>query len=84
MISLFNPITNMKRKLAALFVLAAVVATFATTALASTYVANASTGKFHYSDCRYVNRMNESNKVYYDDRDEVINAGYVPCKVCRP
>ncbi|WP_199883667.1 Ada metal-binding domain-containing protein [Anaerosinus massiliensis] len=81
---MFNPIKNMKRKLTALFVLALVIVSIAAPVLASTYVANANTGKFHYSGCRYVSRMNESNKVYYNDRDDVINAGYVPCKVCRP
>lgn len=53
-------------------------------ALASAYVGNARSYKFHYSDCRYVGRMNESNKVFFGGRDEAINAGYVPCKVCSP
>jgi hypothetical protein len=48
------------------------------------YVANSNTGKFHYAGCRYVNMMSPSHKVFYDSRDEAINAGYVPCKVCRP
>lgn len=60
------------------------VACSAATVLASTYVGNARTHKFHYSDCRYVGEMNENNKVYFDDRDEAIDEGYVPCKVCRP
>ncbi|GMA99514.1 Ada metal-binding domain-containing protein [Pelosinus sp. IPA-1] len=48
------------------------------------YVANSNTGKFHYAGCRYVNMMSPSHKVFYDNRDEAINAGFVPCKVCRP
>jgi methylphosphotriester-DNA--protein-cysteine methyltransferase len=51
---------------------------------ANTYVANASTGKFHYEDCRWVDKMSDSNKIYFNSRDEAIDAGYVPCKVCKP
>ncbi len=52
--------------------------------LAAYYVGNARTYKFHVSNCRYVGQMNEGNKVYFDSRDEAINNGYVPCKICRP
>jgi hypothetical protein len=48
------------------------------------YVANSTTGKFHYAGCRYVNMMSQNHKVFYDNRDEAVNAEYVPCKVCRP
>lgn len=48
------------------------------------YVANANTGVFHYSSCRYVSRMANYNKVYYNSRKSAINAGYRPCKVCSP
>ena len=53
-------------------------------ALASDYVANARTGKFHYASCRWVAKMNPGNKVYFNTRDDAVNSGYVPCKVCRP
>ena len=52
--------------------------------LASSYVGNAKTKKFHYADCSMVNKMNPSNKVYMNTREEAINAGYVPCKRCKP
>jgi hypothetical protein len=48
------------------------------------YVANANTGVFHHSSCRYVSRMADYNKVYYNTRKAAINAGYRPCKVCCP
>ena len=73
-----------KRKILPAFLAFAIIACATVTALASTYVGNAHTHKFHYSDCRYVDQMNDSNKVYFDDRDEAVNEGYVPCKVCRP
>jgi len=53
-------------------------------AYASDYVGNARTHKFHYASCYYVAKMNESNKVWFETREEAIEAGYIPCKVCRP
>lgn len=52
--------------------------------LAANYVGNANSKKFHYADCSMVGKMNPSNKVYMNTRDEAINAGYVPCKRCNP
>ena len=54
------------------------------TVLASSYVGNAKTKKFHYADCSMVNKMNPANKVFLNTRDEAIGAGYVPCKRCNP
>jgi Adenosine deaminase len=48
------------------------------------YVANANTGVFHYSWCHYVNRMKDSNKVYFSSAKAAEDAGYRPCKVCNP
>ena len=52
--------------------------------LASSYVGNANSGKFHYADCPSVEKMNPANKVFMNTRDEAINAGYIPCKRCNP
>lgn len=60
------------------------VLTLALAAMAFAYVGNARSHIFHTDDCRYVYRMNDFNKVYFDDRDEAIDAGYRPCKVCQP
>jgi len=48
------------------------------------YVGNSNTYKFHLANCRYVSRMNEEHKVYFNTRKEAIAAGYTPCKVCDP
>ena len=48
------------------------------------YVGNSDTKKFHLSTCRYVSQMSSSHKVYFNTRQAAINAGYVPCKVCKP
>ncbi|VBB05627.1 Hypothetical protein LUCI_0837 [Lucifera butyrica] len=50
----------------------------------ATYIGNSHSGIFHYSYCRYVGRMSESHKVFFESRDDAINAGYRPCKVCKP
>ena len=73
----------MKKFLAAVVAVLVLVAA-AATVLASEYIGNANSGKFHYSDCRTVRKMNPANKVFFNTRDEAINAGYVPCKVCAP
>ena len=52
---------------------------------AQEYVVNTNTGKFHYPDCSSVKDMkakNRSDRVC--TRDELIDAGYVPCKRCNP
>lgn len=73
---------HIKAKLTAIIVMVTLIVSFAATALA--YVGNCRTYKLHRDGCRYVQRMNDSNKVYFEDRDEAIDEGYVPCKVCRP
>lgn len=51
---------------------------------AMTYVGNARTYKFHVQGCRAEQRMNEANRIYFSSRQEAINAGMTPCKICRP
>ena len=52
--------------------------------LASNYIGNANSGKFHYADCSSANKMNPNNRVYFNSREEAVAAGYVPCKRCKP
>lgn len=50
-----------------------------------TYVLNTNTKKFHKPSCGSVNQMNEENKANFTgDRQELIDAGYQPCKNCNP
>lgn len=46
------------------------------------YVGNKRSLKFHRQDCRYLPA--EKNRIYFKTREEAINEGYVPCKVCKP
>lgn len=48
------------------------------------YIGNLRSPKFHEDYCSSVYQMKDRNKVYFDTRDEAINAGYVPCKRCNP
>lgn len=49
------------------------------------YIANTSTGKFHYPDCRGVAQMKDENKeTYHCTHDEMIAKGYSPCGICHP
>ncbi len=50
-----------------------------------TYVGNANSRKFHLPDCSSVTDMAEHNKVYFTGtREEVLEAGFDPCKRCNP
>ena len=49
------------------------------------YIANKNTKKFHYTWCKEINKMKESNKWYFHGtRNQLINYGYQPCKKCNP
>ncbi|MBQ4507238.1 MAG: DNA/RNA non-specific endonuclease [Firmicutes bacterium] len=49
------------------------------------YALNLNTGKFHLPDCESVGYMSEKNKYYTDSsREDIIKAGYDPCKNCNP
>ena len=49
------------------------------------YIGNTDTKKFHYPDCRHVDRIDESNKYYFTGtREELLGMGYSPCGTCDP
>ncbi len=73
----------MKKFIAAIVAVVVLTASFATV-LASSYVGNANSRKFHYADCSTLKKMNPANRVDFNSRDEAINAGYIPCKRCKP
>ena len=55
------------------------------TEISSKYILNTNSKKFHYSSCSAVDRMSESNKQEYSgSRQDLINRGYDPCKLCNP
>ena len=48
------------------------------------YIGNSSTMKFHTLDCSAGSKIADRNVVYFKDRSEAVNQGYVPCKLCNP
>ncbi|RAP51691.1 MAG: hypothetical protein BZ138_04600 [Methanosphaera sp. rholeuAM270] len=48
------------------------------------YIGNSNSHKFHKPDCEGVTKMSEKNKVYFNNRQEAIDMGYVSCKICNP
>ena len=51
---------------------------------AGIYIGNKRSHKFHRPECRWAKAMSSANKVFFQSRQEAINQGYVPCKVCKP
>lgn len=48
------------------------------------FIGNSSTMKLHLPDCSYVEKIKPENRVEFTDRQEAIDKGYEPCKVCKP
>ena len=48
------------------------------------YIGNSNSMKFHYPECRWAKKISAKNKVYFDSKQEALDSGYVPCKVCKP
>jgi hypothetical protein len=56
-------------------------------AVASTeakYVASRAAKKYHYPTCKWAQKIKSENKVVFNSATEARQAGYVPCKVCKP
>ena len=50
----------------------------------SNYIGNSNTHKFHSAGCYMIDKMNPLHKVPFNNREEAINQGYIPCKKCNP
>lgn len=51
----------------------------------SEYVINTNTNKFHTLDCPSVDKIKDNYKeAYAGNRDDLIDKGYEPCKICNP
>lgn len=48
------------------------------------YVGNRRTRIFHRADCRWAQKISPQNRVEFRSRGEALEAGYRPCRVCRP
>ena len=70
-----------KRYLIALTAFVCVLA-MASAALASGYLANSKSGKYHISTCRTIKHPNAAHFIPYNSAAECEAAGYEPCRVC--
>lgn len=51
----------------------------------TTYILNTSSKKIHLDNCSTISKMSEKNKEETNEtKEELINKGYEPCKVCNP
>lgn len=48
------------------------------------FVASVLRDPFHRSDCKWAKKIHVDNLVGYDNREDAIEDGHRPCKVCRP
>lgn len=48
------------------------------------YIGNSNSHKFHYPNCKWGLKISDKNKVIFTSRQDAINQGYTPCKVCSP
>ena len=48
------------------------------------YIANTNTEKFHRPSCKYTADIKEENSMKLEKREEAMQQGLEPCKVCKP
>lgn len=48
------------------------------------YIGNKQSKIFHNPECSYAKRMSDENKVIFNSSEEASNAGFRPCKRCKP
>jgi micrococcal nuclease len=51
---------------------------------AAKYIGTTRSFKFHTFTCKWGRKITSNNEVFFETRDEAIDAGFTPCKVCRP
>ena len=73
----------MKKKLK-IFLLIFSLLFLAVSVNAGQYWASKNSNKYHYSTCKWAQKINPANLVKFNSPEEAIKAGYAPCKICRP
>ena len=48
------------------------------------YVGSSKSNKYHRPSCTSAQRIKPANLVSFSSKEEAMQAGYVPCKVCKP
>lgn len=48
------------------------------------YVGSAKSNRYHYHSCEWALKIHPDNLVTFRSAKQALEAGYVPCKVCKP
>ncbi len=48
------------------------------------YIGSAKSNKYHYPNCEWAKKIKSENLVTFKSAKEAKEAGYIPCKVCKP
>jgi micrococcal nuclease len=48
------------------------------------YVGSKESDKYHYPNCRWAEKINTENQIWFDSINEADSVGYKPCGVCNP
>lgn len=57
---------------------------FVPSLIAAEFWASKNSNKYHSPDCRWAQKIKPSNLVKFNSPEDAREAGYIPCKVCRP
>lgn len=48
------------------------------------YVGSRNSNKYHHQYCVWAKKIKPENLVTFNGKEAAANAGYIPCKVCKP
>lgn len=48
------------------------------------FVGSINSDKYHYPSCEWAKKIKPENQIWFSSPEEAKEAGYKPCKVCRP
>jgi methylphosphotriester-DNA--protein-cysteine methyltransferase len=48
------------------------------------YVGSTKSVQYHFPNCKWAQKINRADLVKFKSAKEAQEAGYVPCKICRP
>jgi len=48
------------------------------------YIGSINSTKYHRPTCEWAKKIKPKNAIYFKDKKEAEQIGYVPCKVCKP
>jgi hypothetical protein len=77
-------VVKRKKLIVAIVVLLVSLAALLAFAADYKYVGSSKSNKYHYPTCRWAQKIKPENLVTFKTAKEAMEAGYVPCAVCKP